>query len=99
MAVTTTLESGGQRAKRWIVTFGADADTTATLEHGFNGAPDHVTITPLNAEAYIGQVFRGPVTPPNPPISPGTITITKNAAVGSGGASVEVVAYIPHSSL
>ena len=98
MAVTVTLESGGQKAKRWIVTFGADADTTATLEHGFNGAPDHVNVQPLNALAYVGQVFRGAVTPPSPGM-PGTITITKNAAVGSGGAQVEVIAYVPHSSL
>lgn len=92
MAVTATLQPGGQRAKRWVVTFGLDADTTATLEHGFNGAPDHVEVFPLNAEAYIGQVFRGAVTATD-------ITITKNAAGGSGGASVEVIAYIPHASL
>lgn len=98
MAVTAPLLSGGHRAKRWLVTFSDDADTTATLEHGFNGAPDHITITPKNAQAYIGQVFLGPVTPPSLGL-PGTITITKNTAVGSGGAQVEVVAYIPHASL
>jgi hypothetical protein len=92
MAVTAPLQPGGQRAKRWIVTFGLDADTTATLDHGFNGAPDHITITPLNAFVYVGQVFRGAV-------STTQIIITKNAAGGSGGASVEVVAYVPHSSL
>lgn len=92
MAVTSTLLSGGRKAKRWVVTFALDADTTATLTHGFNGAPDNVYIVPLNAQAYVGQVFRGAVTTTD-------ITITKNAAGGSGGASVEVIAYIPHSSM
>lgn len=92
MAVTATLRPGGQKAKRWIVTFGLDADTTVTLEHGFNGTPDHVEVFPLNAEVYVGQVHRGTV-------NASTIEIIKNNAVGSGGASVEVVAYTPHSSL
>lgn len=92
MAVTATLVSSGAGAKRWTVTFALDADVSIAIPHGLNGAPDHVTICPLNAAAYIGQVSRGTV-------NSTTVTINKNAAGGSGGASVEVVAYMPHRSL
>lgn len=91
MPGTATLQSGGQKAKRWIVTFSADGDTTFTFDHGLGGAPDHITICPLNALAYVGQVSRGV-------ISATQITINKAAAVGSAGASVEVIAFLPHSS-
>lgn len=92
MAVTATLVSGGQKAKRWNITWALDGDTSIIIEHGFNGAPDHINILPLNAQAYVGQVVRGAVTAT-------TLTITKTAIGGSAGASVEVIAFIPHSTL
>ncbi len=92
MAVTITQESGGGRAARWIVTFGADSDTLATIPHGFNGVPDDVYFTPLNTETYVGQVARTPAPDAQ------NIYLTKNTVAGSGGASVELVGYVPHSS-
>jgi hypothetical protein len=90
MAATATLLPGGQYAKRWTVTFSADADATLSITHGFNGAPFPVIIVPLNAQAYIGQVSRGTV-------DATAIQINKNVAGGSGGASVEVIAFMPYS--
>lgn len=92
MAVTATLQPSQERAKRWTVVFALDGDITATIPHGFNGPPDNVYLVPLNAAAYVGQVFRASVDATN-------IVLTKNAVVGSGGASVELIAYKPYSSL
>lgn len=92
MAITATLQPSQDRAKRWTVTFALDADTVILIPHGFNGPPDNAYLVPLNVQAYIGQIVRTSIDATN-------ITITKNAAVGSGGASVELVAYKPYSSL
>jgi hypothetical protein len=92
MAVTVTPLAGGHRAKRWTVTFALDADITTTIQHGFGEVPDHVEILPLNAQAYTGSVSRGTLTSTS-------IVINKTAAAGSGGASVELIVYIPRSSL
>jgi len=92
MAVTADIQPGGPKAKRWVVTFALDADTTIDIKHGFNGIPDNVYLVPLNLQVYVGQVYRAAVTDT-------IITITKNAAVGSAGAAVELIAYIPKSSL
>jgi hypothetical protein len=93
MAVTVAIEPGGPKAKRWLVTFGLDADTTVTIPHGFNGIPDHVEFYALNALAVVpGAVSRGTVDGDN-------IVMNKLPAVGSGGAQVELIAYIPNSSL
>lgn len=92
MAAIATLVSGGQKAKRWVITWALDGDTSIVIDHGFNGTPDHINILPLNAEAYTGRVFRGAVTDTQ-------LTITKAPDAGSAGASVEVIAFIPHSTL
>lgn len=92
MAVTANLVSGGQKAKRWVITWTLDGDTSITIDHGFNGAPDHINILPLNPQAYTGRVFRGAVTNTQ-------LTITKTTDAGSAGAEVEVIAFIPHSTL
>lgn len=92
MAITATLQPSQERAKRWTVTFTLDADTAIAIPHGFNGPPDNAYLVPLNAEAYIGQIVRTSIDATN-------VTITKSAALGSGGASVELIAYKPHSSL
>ena len=92
MAVTATLVPGGRRAKVWTVTFGADGDTTIAIPHGFNGTPDHVEFFPLTPEAYVGQITQGLTDATN-------VTLNKVAALGSGGASVRLYAYIPNSSL
>ncbi len=86
MAVTVTLLAGGSRAKKWLVTWGLDADTVATIPHGMIQTPEFAPFVPLNAQAYVGQVARTGIDPLN-------ITLTKNAAVGSGGAQVEVTAF------
>ena len=93
MAVTFPTLPGGSRAKKWLVTFGLDADVTVTIPHGFNGTPDHVEFFATNALAVIpGAVSRGAVDAVN-------IVLNKLPAVGSAGAQVELIAYIPHSSL
>lgn len=91
MAVTINNLPAGNRGKRWLVTFGDDADVVATIQHGLIDAPELVIgPTPLNAEAYVGQVARQSVTATN-------IVLSKANAVGSGGAQVEVIAYRPNS--
>jgi len=93
MAVTVTPLPGGNKAKRWQVVFALDGDTTVDLEHGMNGAPDHVEILYTTPAAIVpGAVTRGTV-------NEDTITINKLAAVGSAGATVEVIAYLPNGSL
>ena len=93
MAVTVAIQSGGSKAKRWLVTFGLDADTTVTIPHGFNGVPDHVEFFATNPLAIIpGAVSRGTVDGTN-------VVLNKLPAVGSGGAQVELFVYIPRSSL
>lgn len=93
MAITVTQLPGGTRARKWNVTWALDADTVATINHGLVGIPDLVVgPTPLNAAAYIGQVARTNVTS-------STIVLTKNVVGGSGGASVEVTAFLPLSIL
>ncbi len=86
MAVTITLLAGGSRAKKWLVTWSLDADTVATIPHGMLQRPEFAPLIPLNAEAYVGHVARTAIDDTN-------ITLTKNVAVGSGGAQVEVVAF------
>jgi len=89
MAVTVTPVAAGNNSKRWRVTFALDADTTATIAHGLIDAPNFVIgPSPLNAQAYVGQVARTTVDATN-------IVLTKNTAVGSGGAVVEVIAFRP----
>lgn len=91
MAVTISDLPAGNRGKRWLVTFGADADVEAEIEHGLIDAPELVIgPTPLNAEAYLGRVARAEVTTTH-------IVLSKENAVGSGGAQVEVIAYRPNS--
>jgi len=90
MAITAPIAPGGQFAKRWTVTWALDADTVATIPHGIFGIPVPVYFTNLNPAAYIGQVSRTTVDATN-------IVLTKNAAVGSGGASVELIAFLPLS--
>jgi len=93
MAVTITQLPGGKKAARWQVQFSADGDTTATISHGMNGAPDHVEILYTTPQAISpGTVTRGAVTT-------STITISKANAGGSAGATVEVIAYLPNGSL
>ncbi len=92
MAVTVTLLPGGGKAKRWQVVFGANGDTTVALPHGMNGAPDHVEILYTDPKALVpGAVSRGTVDTTN-------VNINKLPAVGSAGATVEVVAWLPHGS-
>jgi hypothetical protein len=92
MAVTVNPLPGGNKAKRWEVIFGADGDTTVDLDHGMNGAPDHVEILYTTPEAIVpGAVTRGTV-------DADKITINKLNAVGSAGATVEVVAWLPNGS-
>lgn len=93
MAVTVTPMAGGNKAKKWQVVFGADGDTTVNLDHGMNGAPDHVELLYTTPTAIVpGAVTRGPVTTTQ-------ITINKLNAVGSAGATVEVIAWLPNGSL
>jgi len=93
MAVTYAIQKGGTKAKRWIVTWALDSDTTITIPHGFNGIPDNVYIIPLTPQAYTGQVCKTPLPDVN------NIYLAKTTAATSGGAQVEVIAYIPNSSL
>lgn len=91
MAVTVTPLQGGNRAKRWQVVFGADGDTTVQLEHGMNGAPDHVELLYTTPQAISpGTVTRGVV-------DTQYININKANAVGSANATVEVIAWLPHT--
>ena len=93
MAVTATPLPGGNKAKRWEVVFALDGDTTIELEHGMNGKPDHVEILYTTPVAIVpGAVTRGVV-------DDEIITINKLPAVGSAGATVEVIAYLPNGSL
>ena len=92
MAATIVLSDGGSRSKQFTVTFPLDADITAVVPHGFNGIPDMVIMLPLSAQVYTGQVFRSAVDATN-------VTFTKNAAVGSGGAQIQVTVFFPNSVL
>lgn len=82
MAITSTLIAG-QRTKRFDVVWSLDADTAINLDHGFPNIPVDIVVTLFNAAAYIGQIA---VTA----VSATQVTLTKNAAGGSGGASVRV---------
>ncbi len=93
MAATYVGKSGGVRAKRWLVTFSADSDTTLTIPHGFNGVPDNVYLIPTTPQCYVGQICRSPAPDAT------NVYLAKTNAVGSGGSIVEVIAYIPNSSL
>jgi len=91
MAVTITDLPAGNKGKKWRVTWALDGDTVATIPHGMIDAPDLV-VGPvmLNTQAWTGQIVRTSVDATN-------IVLTKNAAGGSGGASVEIAAFRPLS--
>lgn len=92
MAITQNQLPSQDRAKRWTVTWSADGDTVATIPHGMVGVPDNVYFVPLTPQAYVGRIVRTSVDGTN-------IVLTKTTDVGSGGASVELIAYKPYSSL
>jgi hypothetical protein len=92
MAVTVTSLPGGVRAKRWSVVWALTTDTVATIPHGFPVIPDHVEFYALNVQANEGLVFKG-----TPDLT--NIYLTKTTDLNTAGASVEVIAYIPGSSL
>lgn len=75
--------------KSWDVTWNLDSDTTAQITHGFGTTPKLVWYVPKTAESFVGAIT---VT-----WDATNITLTKNTAVGSGGASVRVFAMLPHS--
>lgn len=92
MAITKEIQPGGSKAKRWIVTFADDADTSIDIQHGFGATPDNYYFTPLSPQVYVGQVCVSAT-------DDDKITLTKNTAVGSGGAIVELWVFVPTSSL
>jgi hypothetical protein len=92
MAVTVTPVLTGPNIKSWTVIADADADTTATITHGFNAAPEDVTITPIHAAARVSLWVNTVVDGTN-------ITCTKATTAGSGNAAAQllVTARRPHS--
>lgn len=92
MAVSNAAVFAGTDYKTFDVTATADADTTATIAHGFGAAPAEVSLRPLLANHYVSQWTVSAVDATN-------ITLTKGTGVGSGnaGAQVRVQARRPHS--
>lgn len=90
--MTAQLLPGGQKAKRWLVTFSLDADLGGAIPHGFNGPSDNFYLTPVTPQAYTGQVVVASVDATN-------INLGKTNAVGSAGAQVILTAYVPNCSL
>lgn len=93
MAVTVTAASPqGAYTKVWTVIATADADTTATIPHGFGSAPFDVSIDPLLAQFYTSVWTITTIDATN-------IVLTKGTGAGSGnaGAQVRVTARVPHS--
>ncbi len=92
MAVTITPTPGGRRVAKFTVEFSVDADTTATIAHGMDGVPDSVGILFRDVECHIGQVHVSSITATQ-------VVVTKTAAVGSGGTTVDVSIFVPKSLL
>lgn len=83
MAVTNTTIRASKQINITDVAASADADTTATIAHGFGEAPEEVILTWLAATAAI-SLWR--VTT----IDATNIVLTKATTAGSGGAPVQV---------
>lgn len=85
MAVTVaTLQPTQRGVHRASVIATADADTTATVPHGFGVTPRKVTITPV-LQAPAGLSLWAATT-----INATNVVLTKSTAVGSGNAGVQV---------
>jgi len=93
MAVVITPASPqGVSMRKWNIAADADADTTATIAHGFGVIPFNVSLIPLSAAARISNWILTSVDATN-------IVLTKTTTSGSGAAPVQatVIASLPHS--
>ena len=92
MAVTVSPVYAGTYSKTWNVIAGADADTAATISHGFVSAPLLVGIIPLLAIAYTSQWIVSTV-------NASVIILGKTSAgtSSSSSAQLQVKAELPHS--
>jgi hypothetical protein len=92
MSVTSAARIAGTYQKSWRVKFTADADTTATIAHGFTATPDKVELTPLStkgAQMDLSATWDGT-----------NVVVTKgNTGTGAGDASdaVEVFVTVLHT--
>ena len=100
MAIVVTPAIANPTYKSWTAT-ALDADTTLTFNHGFGVAPDFVIVQPnVAASATAGlNVFTISA------VSATQITVTKTAAVGSGGTTPgttvvgKITAMLPNSAM
>lgn len=96
MAVTSATVLQGQNVFAADVTWGADADTTADINHGLGTTPLLVVYTPLATGAAAAVPIVGCTV-----IDATKITVTKtNVSAGSGAAAKgRLICFRPHSSL
>jgi hypothetical protein len=94
MAITTNTIFQGQNLFICDVTWGADGDTTADINHGLIGTPLQVTYTYLQTGAVAATPNVGITT-----IDATKVTVTKVVvAAGSGAAALgRLVVSRPHS--
>ena len=89
MAVAVTpISVAGPNGRSWTVTATADADTTATITHGFPDANYMITLLPLIQAACALSLWA--VTG----MTNTTITLTKGVGVGSGAANPQLVVFV-----
>jgi len=67
------------------ITFSADADTTATVAHGFGVTPEEITLTPLTSQASVGLPRASTIDATN-------VVVTKQTTAGSAGTVVRLIA-------
>lgn len=92
MAVTVAAVYAGTYSKTWNITAGADADTDATISHGFASTPQLVSFTPLLPIAYTALWVLSTV-------NASVIILGKTSAGTSSSTSAQlrVKAELPHS--
>ncbi len=100
MAIVNTAVINNPTYKSWTLT-ALDADTTLTFNHGFGVAPDFVVVNPVLAASATAGLSVWTISA----ISSTQITVTKTAAVGSGGGVpgttvvAKIVALLPNSAM
>lgn len=92
MAMTATTVRQGVYSAEFDIIATLDADLTVTFNHGLQGVPNMVALTPLQGQAYVGSFTVGVLTATQ-------ITINKTNAAGSGSLNptVRVQAIRYHS--
>lgn len=85
MAVSQVEIGVGVDTRIFDVTATLDADTTATIPHGFQATPEYVILTPLTAQAAAARLAAWTYA------ADGTnVTLTKTVVAGSGAAGATV---------